>query len=532
MGAGSHAMRAEKRRGRGAAVGVVLLLIGAMAAFLLIRSDNSSDADDCGDPSTVTVAAAPDIAPLVQKAVSALDGCATYAVRAVSSDQVVSTLVADKPDAPQLWIPDSAHWPAQVTAQGAQLTPLAEAVATTPVVLVGGPAIDAPASWLAAFGSSRLRLQDPLSTGVGALSLAALRAEQAASGSSNEQIAQVLVPMAQRFSATRLAPGADPFTSVSASSVGFVPATESAYVAAKRSNPMLTAVVPGTGTLLQSYPLLATSGATSEALEAGRDLATYLAEGDGRSLVADHDLRSGDGTPQSGGAGVGKVVTLPRPPAAAVSADMRQWLVLSVPSSILVVMDVSGSMDFATPEGSRIDLAVEASRAALAAFQDNARIGLWAFSIDQGGKGTDHRELVPMRRLSAEVGSSTQRAALAGQVTRLPRLTTGGTGLYDTALAAYRSAIAAYDPAYFNSVVLLTDGANDDPDSLRLADLLTQLRSASDPAKPVRIIAVGISDDADMAALTKIAQATNGAAYPVQDPRDILAVLSQALLGR
>src|SRR3546814_12873925 len=59
----------------------------------------------------------------------------------------------------------------------------------------------------------------------------------------------------------------------------------------------------------------------------------------------------------------------------------------------------------------------------------------------------------------------------------------GGTGLYDTTLAAFRSAQKDYDPDYFNAVVLLSDGANDDPGSMRQADLLKALRDEADPER-------------------------------------------------
>src|SRR3546814_5927847 len=102
----------------------------------------------------------------------------------------------------------------------------------------------------------------------------------------------------------------------------------------------------------------------------------------------------------------------------------------------------------------------------------------------------------------------------------------------DTTLAAFRSAQKDYDPDYFNAVVLLSDGANDDPGSMRQADLLKALRDEADPERPVRIIAIGISEDADMKSLEKIAEATNGGAYEARDPRDILEVISKALLAR
>jgi len=397
---------------------------------------------------------------------------------------------------------------------------------------VGGRAPDLPASWLAALASGRVSMRDPLTTGTGAVTLAAVRAEQPRTEATETEVGQVLVPLAQRFGADRTAAGADPLSRVTATSTELVPSSEQAYLTARRTNGVLTAVVPRTGSLLQTYPLLAAPGASEDELDAGRELAAYLTEGEGRAQVEQAGFRPPDGASLGEGRGVGTVAVLPAPDAEDVAEDVRRWLVLSVPSSVLAVVDVSASMDFETSEGSRIVLAAQAAGAALNAYPDTARIGLWAFSIDQGGAGVDHRELEPLRRLDAVVGGSTQRELLAEQAVGLPGLTTGGTGLYDTTLAAYRTAVEAYDASYFNSVVLLTDGANDDPGSLRLDDLLRGLRDASDPARPVRVIAIGISEDADMDALTRIARATNGAAFAVRDPRDILDVLSTALLGR
>jgi len=206
--------------------------------------------------------------------------------------------------------------------------------------------------------------------------------------------------------------------------------------------------------------------------------------------------------------------------------------VLTVPSSILAVLDASGSMDYETSEGTRMELAVGAARTALAVLPGEARVGLWLFSIDQGGKGVDHRQLEPLVRLDAPVGKATQREALGTSIQTAVDLTEGGTGLYDTTLAAVREAQAKYDPAYFNSVVIISDGANDDPGSISLKKLLATLAEERDPEHPVRIIAIGISKDADMKSLTRIAEATGGKAYGARDPRDILGVLNQALLAR
>lgn len=531
MVAGSHALRRETNHRSAAAIGVaLLLLIVSTGGMIWWRAAGATGSEGGCDPERVRLAVARDLAPVVQQVVAevAEEHCVEFVVSTVTPNVTVASLVADKPDAPALWIPDSRLWVQQVEAQGVKTVPLAESVATSPVVLVGGPTADPPTSWLAALGSGQLAMRDPRSSGTGALTLASVRAEAATTKATEEQVGQVIVPLAQRFG--QGTGNADPVAGLTATSVQVVPTSEQAYLTAKRTNPELTAVVPATGVLLQDYPFVASAVASPTALEAGRALSERLRGPEGRNLLARAGFRAPDRAPVPGG--VGPIQPLEPPPVEAVRADLQKWLVLSVPSSLLTVMDVSGSMDDMTPNGTRIQLAAAAARAALGAYPDAARIGLWAFSIDQGGKGIDHRELVPLRRLDASVNGAVQRAQLDTAISGLAGITRDGTGLYDTTLAAYRQALLEYDAHYFNAVVILTDGANDDPGSISLAKLIATLKKESDPERPVRIFALGISQEADLASLTKIAQATNGGAFVVNDPRSVLPVLAKALMGR
>ncbi|MFC6341888.1 VWA domain-containing protein, partial [Nocardioides hankookensis] len=241
-------------------------------------------------------------------------------------------------------------------------------------------------------------------------------------------------------------------------------------------------------------------------------------------------FRPPEGTPVDDG--VGQVPSLPLPVPFAAAADLHLWQVMSQPSSVLAVFDASGSMDFMAGDQSRMQLAVGVAKTALDVFPDRARIGLWVFSIDQGGPGQDWRELEPMRRLDAVVDGVTQRDQLDGRAEEMLTLTNGGTGLYDTTLAAYQQALRDYDPTYSNSVILMTDGANDDPGSISLDRLVHELEKAHSPKRPVRIIGIGISDDADYAALKRIAKATGGEAYSADTPEDILGVFAQAIASR
>ena len=78
----------------------------------------------------------------------------------------------------------------------------------------------------------------------------------------------------------------------------------------------------------------------------------------------------------------------------------------------------------------------------------------------------------------------------------------------------------------------MTDGRNDDPGSIGLDELLARLRDLRDPDRPVRIVGIAISEDADLASLEQMAQATGGDAYLAAQPQDILGVFARAVLSR
>jgi Mg-chelatase subunit ChlD len=215
-----------------------------------------------------------------------------------------------------------------------------------------------------------------------------------------------------------------------------------------------------------------------------------------------------------------------------VASRLLSWRTLGVPSSILAVIDASGSMDFSAGVGTRMQLLSDAAGLALDFLPDQARVGLWIFSIDKGGPKQDWRVLEPTQRLDTPRFGRTQRSALQARAVQLVGVTGGGTGLYDTALAAYRQAQRDYHKAYSNAVVLMTDGANEDPGSISLPDLIARLKAMQDPDRPVRIIAIGISDDADLGSLDRIATATGGKAFLARDPADIATVFGRAVLSR
>jgi Ca-activated chloride channel homolog len=190
------------------------------------------------------------------------------------------------------------------------------------------------------------------------------------------------------------------------------------------------------------------------------------------------------------------------------------------------VMDTSGSMGEEVPGtgDSKLDLAKRAAVNALGQFADDDRVGLWMFSTQLEGS-VDHRELVPVgpmkEKLSADAGQS-RREVLRSRIEGLPP--EGGTGLYDTSLAAYEAVSDRVEPDAINAVVLLTDGRNED-NGISLENLLPRLH-AERGDRSVRLFTIAYGADADLEVLRKIAQETNGASYDSSNPGSIDAVFT------
>jgi hypothetical protein len=300
------------------------------------------------------------------------------------------------------------------------------------------------------------------------------------------------------------------------------------------------AVYPAKPTLGLDFPVVRLSrpGDDPALSQAGDEFEHVLRSSSATARYADAGLRSPDGTPVPKlGAQQGVTPDLV-PPATVPSADqtvnlVRLWNAAVADANDLTVIDLSGSM--AQPAGNgqtKVAIAAAATRRAVTFFPDTSALGLWVFSTDQGGS-TPWAQLVPLGSLSGQVGGVSRRQALLTAADGMPARVHGGTALYDTVLAAYRQVQGLYDPSKVNSVVLMTDGKNQDTNSSRtLNQLLTELKAAADPGRPVRVITIGIGAGVDAGALGKIASATGGKFYLVQDASDISGVFLDAIAQR
>jgi len=209
------------------------------------------------------------------------------------------------------------------------------------------------------------------------------------------------------------------------------------------------------------------------------------------------------------------------------------WETLRLDMKMIAAIDVSGSMEWAAGDTTRLDLLQTATVNALEVLPDGSQIGAWVFATHIGEDDEDWLPIVPARPLGEDVDGTSQRQILKDEVEALGERITGDTGLYDTALAAFREVQAGYDAQYINSVVLITDGINDDPTGgLSLEELLAAVEAEHDPERPVRIVTIGIGPDTDPAALEQISDATGGTSYVAVEPGDIETVFFRALLAR
>ncbi|QCX28279.1 substrate-binding domain-containing protein [Nocardioides jishulii] len=530
MSTGRHSE--ANRRGL-TSVALVVALVAAVAGvgWLAFGPDGATSADDCDVDRPVVISVVPAMELAMEKALEDLkkgDACFPAEIRAESPAAVEDSFFnGGRPD---LWVADTPARVDGLASIGVNTTTLTPSLAVSPIGLVGTKAGTQHPSWVEALESGAVMLGDPQVDSASAMALIAPVMEGGVAG---ERAQAVVTTVAQAYGGRAVEGNVEKpvLDEVGGSYSKLVPVTEQEMITKGEGNKTLVDLTPGTGAPALTFPLVKANGGAPDTDLVATALRDWFASQDGRIALADAGLRPSDGSPLVG-RGLEQDKVLAEVPAVQFNQVLGQFGMLSVPSSMLVVFDASGSMDFPAAGGTRMDLAGNAALTALDVLPDTTRLGLWAFSIEQGGPGQDWRELAPMRRLQDTTKGMKHEAFLRKQVTTLKDLTQGGTGLYDTTLAAYKQAVKNYDRGYYNALVIFSDGANDDPGSISLTKLLAELDSLKDPDKPVRVVALGISDDADMAALEAIAKTTGGSWFQTNTPEDILTALSKSISAR
>lgn len=535
--------------GTGAVLGVVL---AATATLVVLRGGG---AGGCAAATQLKVVAAPAIAPTIQEIVRRDLDLTCVAARVVpqSAADTAADLAGGTGETPALWIPDSTLWPRRARQEAASrgttsvrieeheplaLSPLVAVMARRDTSKIGWPAL--VPGWRELLGGPvATTIGDPMQTteGLATLLMARRLFSDQAGTPQPELIAALLrvgrgaVPTVQSaYDKLESAGDALAFT-----------ATEQSVVAYNRGGGRapVVAIYPQDGTLTLDYPVVRLNQPqqSAELTEAAQTVERALRTPQAMRTLQAAGFRApdgllGEGIGESAGVIPGRPQSAPLPAVDEATEVLRTWSAVTLDVRMLVVIDVSGSMDAAAGGGlTRIELARDAGLTALGFVPDSAEIGLWAFSVQQAPPN-DWAELVGMGLLDADVGGTPRRQALQTAFGTLPGRTEGGTGLNDTALAAYRTQQANYDPERVNSVVILTDGRNEDSDGVSDEVLLRTLRAEADPARPVPVILIGMGPDVDFPALQAIAAATSGKAYLADNPADIRGVFLDAIIQR
>ena len=299
----------------------------------------------------------------------------------------------------------------------------------------------------------------------------------------------------------------------------------------------LVAVYPSGGSMWSDNPVtvLGAPWVTDVQREAGEAFAAFLQTDAAQRILPEYGFRPLDDsmplgdlfTDKYGVDPAGPAVTLPKPSVEVVSAAIDQWTQIRKPSSVLEVIDISGSMDDAIGDGrSKLDGAIEGAQSTLGHFRSTDEVGVWAFTT--GVSSAAGRNIVVLRDVSP---LASDREAVDSSLDDLRYAHREGTPLYDAIAAAYDEMTARAEPGRINAIVLLSDGQDTDSqislDSL-VATIGKASREGGDDA-PVRIFPIAYGEGADTNALQRIAEATGGQWFDASDAAKIDLVFASVI---
>lgn len=557
------------------AVCVALVLVGVAVVQLLPDQDSTASPGATPTASTqpcdgelpeldlvvgVPAAIAPALRAITDRLaddqVGLADRCIVATVDVQPSHETAAAIAGGSADVPDVWVSDSRVWlqsASQTPVGSARLAGGAPTIARSPLVLAMSQAAAERSGWPDTFPSwpevitsvvdeQSIVLPDPTTSSAG---LALMMTATTVLGDSPEGRRATVGFI--RAAATLTVPddAAGLAAATAAEDSPAVPTTEQTVVAFNATRPArpLVAVYPGETQLPLEYTLAAvhlepTDDETDEGdlrVRAAVQLQRAVLAATGQDVLADAGFRGADGA--TGGAVVQASGVLPErgqelavDPGTSAARSLGAWRAANLDAQILAVLDVSKSMAEVVADGrTRLQVATSAAGFAISLFPPTSEFGLWSFSTDLAG-GADHLELVPIGSLGDPVGGVPRSQALSTALAGL--VPTNGTSLYDTTLDAYKSALIAYDSDKINSVVLLTDGVNDDNPSISLDALVAELERLSDAATPVQIVYVAIGPGVDVPVLERIASATGGAVYQADRPEDIEQIYLDAVARR
>jgi Ca-activated chloride channel family protein len=528
-----------------AAAVVALVLLGAIVfRFVVVGTDS------CQSVTSLRVAATPELTRALREIADgwtaarrdAGDDCVQLVVEPVPSATMASRLTVlagngidvaavpepnpDPNQVPAVWVPDSTAWLRRVaTVDRAAFGDHALSVASSPVIVA------MPAAAAASVGGS-VRLADvpSLIAPGGPLTLAVAEPRRETAGLAAAMLfSDALAPtddalpgLVRTFRGiVKTSSTADLLAALGSTATAGPVAEQAvyAYNATSPPNPLVgVAFEPAAPRL--DYPYAIRAGLSVEVNQAAEQFRDAV-------LAASPTLFKYAFRTPGGGAGPG----FPDPPpppggggdalgdSAKILRTLALWGAANAPSRTLALLDVTSSMGTSIGGSSRSDVMAAAAQAGLELFTPDSQVGLWAF-------GAAHQEVLPIGALTAASRDELQ-ARMAGAAPT----TSNQAQLYQTLLDAYKVMLEGYEPGRPNLIVVLTDGADSDTTTLRREQFKQDVQRLADPARPIRVVLIGIgASAADASALQEIAAVVGGGYFPLTSPDQIQAIFLNALL--
>ena len=191
------------------------------------------------------------------------------------------------------------------------------------------------------------------------------------------------------------------------------------------------------------------------------------------------------------------------PDAAVIAAVQASWQFVKKQADVLLVIDVSGSM-----QGDKIDQARQAALAFLDKLPAQNRVGLMTFN---------HMINVSVPLDSFERNSSQVRSAVQNL------FADGDTAIYDAVIQATQLLSQDQESDRIRAIVLLSDG-QDTASLASLNSMVNEISSQRAGKNPILIVPVAYGEDADINALNAIARASSTRVQS-GDPASIQRVL-------
>lgn len=289
----------------------------------------------------------------------------------------------------------------------------------------------------------------------------------------------------------------------------------------------LVAVQPAEGTMYSDspYAILTAPWVTDVQKQGAQNFLTFLKEPAQMQVFTDAGFRSTDG--QLGEKWKNDPNLTSTPPATifafprgdVINAIQAQWKDLRKKARIMMILDVSGSMEEDSGNGqSKLEKATQAIKISLNEFNPQDEVG---FSIFTTGIPDNYQTLVPV----APMSTNKEKIIAALQLVPL-----NGTPLYNTIAKAQDDAKKTADPGKINAIVVLTDGKNEADPTLSLDEVINNIKTTRENRNEnIKVFTIGYGEDADMAVLEEISSSTGAKAYDATNPANIGNVLKNVM---